>query len=286
MLPSRDTFESKLYVMKTILVPCDFSEPSIEAFKFAVNIARQSGGEIHLLNVIELPNLYNETATMSFEKPYLDELKLNTEKKFKQMCDKLAQGVKVKAIFQFGGLVPAVRETAKKIKADLVVMGTHGATGLTEFTVGSNTEKVVRTLDIPVIAIRKSPAEVKNIVFPTWPDLGQEELTMKVKELQNFFKAKVHIVYVNTPAVFRSDVTSKAALADFANRFMLKDVTLNVWNDTSEEAGIINFSKEAKADLVAMRTHGRRGVAHIATGSIAEDVVNHIECPTWTYRVK
>jgi nucleotide-binding universal stress UspA family protein len=272
--------------MKTILVPCDFSPPSTEAFKFAVDIARQSGGEIHLLNVIELPTLYNETATMSFEKPYLDELKLNTGKKFNEMSDKLAQGVKVKTIFEFGGLVPAVRETAKKIKADLVVMGTHGANGLREFTVGSNTEKVVRTLDIPVIAIRKSPAQVKNIVFPTWPDLEQEELTMKVKELQNFFKAKVHIVYVNTPAVFRSDVTSKAALTDFVNRFMLKNVTLNIWNDTSEEAGIINFSKEAKADLVAMRTHGRRGVAHIATGSIAEDVVNHIECPTWTYRIK
>ena len=272
--------------MKKILVPCDFSEPSVQAFRFAVDIASQSRGEIHLLNVVELPVLYNEAVVMSFEQAYFKEMKDNAEKNFRKMIEKWAEGTKVKTMVQFGGLLKTVRDTSKEIKADLVVVGTHGATGLKEYTIGSNTEKLVRTVEIPVIAVKRVPKEVKNIVFPTRPDLDQEELTMKVKELQNFFKATMHVLFVNTPALFKPDQVTKAALADFAKRFMLKNVTLNVYNDIDEEQGIINFSREVKADLVAMRTHGRRGLAHLATGSIAEDVVNHIECPIWTYKIK
>ena len=272
--------------MKKILVPCDFSEPSVQAFRFAVDIARQSRGEIHLLHVIELPVLYNEAVVMSFEQDYMENMKKNAEKNFNKMIEKWADGVKVKLIYEFGGLQSSIRETVEKIKGDLVVVGTHGATGLKEYTVGSNTEKMVRALQVPIIAVRKLPKAIRNIVFPTRPDLDQEEITMKVKELQNFFKATLHVLFVNTPAVFKTDLLTKPALADFAKRFMLKNFTLNVFNDTDEEQGIINFSKEVKADMVAMRTHGRKGLAHIASGSIAEDVVNHIECPIWTYKIK
>jgi nucleotide-binding universal stress UspA family protein len=272
--------------MKKILVPCDFSEPSTHAFRLAALIAKESDGEIHLLHVGELPVMYNEAVVMSFEKSYMDDLKVKAEKNFKRMIDKWGEELTVKTRVEFGGLLPTIRETAKKIKADVLVVGTHGATGLKEYTIGSNTEKIVRTVDIPVIAIKNPPKAVKNIVFPTIPDLDQEELTMKVKELQDFFKASVHVLFVNTPATFKRDIVSKPALAAFAKRFMLKNFTLNIYNDISEEEGIINFSKDVKADLVVMRTHGRRGLAHIAMGSIAEDVVNHIECPIWTYKVK
>lgn len=273
--------------MKRILVPCDFSEPAVQAFKFAVEIAKESGGEINLLNVVELPTLYDSPGLRPFEQSYMREVKDDVVKKFGKMRDKWAPAkVKVHTLVQFGSLMASIDEAIKAVRADLLLVGTHGASGLREFTIGSNTEKIVRRATIPVIAIKKAPKKIENIVLPTWPDLDQEELTMKVKELQNFFKANIHIVYINTPAMFRRDVATKTALSAFAKRFMLKDFTLNVYNDISEEEGIINFSKEINADLVAMRTHGRRGLAHIAGGSIAEDVVNHIECPIWTYKIK
>jgi len=272
--------------MKKILVPCDFSEPAVQAFKFAVEIARQSSGEVYLLNVIELPVLYDSPAVIPFEQSYMDELKVSAEKSFKKMKEKWAEDVKVKSTVEFGGLISTIRKTVTKVKADLVVVGTHGASGFKEFTIGSNTEKLVRTINVPVIAIKKAPKSVKSIVFPTTPDFDQEELTMKVKDLQDFFKAKLHLVYVNTPSVFMKDVYTKPALAALAKRFMLKNFTISVVNDLSEVEGIINFTGSIKADLVAMRTHGRRGIAHFAVGSIAENLVNHIECPIWTYRIE
>ncbi|MDZ7650500.1 MAG: universal stress protein [Cytophagales bacterium] len=166
-------------------------------------------------------------------------------------------------------------------------MGTHGASGLKEFFVGSNTEKIVRTSQVPVIAI-KGPVKagsIKNIVFPNVLSLEQEELTQKVKALQSFFKATLHVLYVNTPSNFRRDIEVKKEMKDFAKRFMLKDYTLTIFNDYSEEEGLRNFVVESKADLVAMSTHGRRGINHLMSGSIAEDAVNHLTCPIWTYKI-
>jgi nucleotide-binding universal stress UspA family protein len=59
-----------------------------------------------------------------------------------------------------------------------------------------------------------------------------------------------------------------------------------VRSEFSEEAGIIDFTEEIKADMVAMATHGRRGLAHLFAGSIAENTVNHITCPIWTLSLR
>lgn len=275
--------------MKKILVPCDFSDSSVQAYKFAIDIANTSRGEVILLNIIELPVMHDTVLmpTLSFEESYLKDMKADAEKNFAKMKTKWAKdGPKVTGMVEYGPTSTTILRIAAEKKADLIVMGTKGASGLKEFVIGSNTEKIVRQAGVPVIAVKKNvKSPIKNIVFPNTLDQDQEELAMRVKDLQSFFKAKVHILYVNTPANFRRDRFTKESLKAFAKRFMFKDFTLNVYNDIDQESGLNNFTKEIGADLVAMATHGRRGLNHLMTGSIAEDVVNHIECPIWTYRV-
>lgn len=275
-------------IMKRILVPCDFSETAIEAFKFAAAIAEKSNGTVHLLHVVELPVLYDSAAVLSFEQAYMTDRKKEVEKAFSKLKEKYAKDlpITVKSHVEYGGTVHVIRRMILETKADLVVLGTHGAKGLKEFTVGSNTEKIVRSSPVPVISMKKGIKHVKSIVLPTSPDAELEKLTMEVKEMQSFFGATLHVLYVNTPARFRTDGQIKASMKDFAKRFMLKNYTLNIYNDITEEEGIKNFSREVKADIIAMRTHGRRGIAHLASGSIAEDVVNHIDCAIWTFVVK
>lgn len=274
--------------MKKILVPVDFSETSLEAFRFAVSIAKKSNGAVHVLHVVELPVLYDSAAVLSFEEAYMADLKKDVEKRFAKLKEKIVRdsGVTVKFQVEYGGLVQVIRRKIPETKADLVVIGTSGAKGLKDFTIGSNTEKIVRTSPVPVLSLKRGIKQVKNIVFPTTPDLTMEELTMEVKELQNFFGATLHVLYVNTPARFKTDRQISQEMSDFSKRFMLKNYTVNTVNDISEEAGIMSFARDVKADLIAMRTHGRRGIAHFANGSIAEDVVNHIDCPIWTFLVK
>ncbi len=273
--------------MKKLLVPCDFSDPAVQAFKFAADIARKSGGTLVLLHVIELPVLYDTGAVLTFEEAYLKDRKAEAEKNFAKMKEKWGHGIaKLETMIEYGGALPVIRKVIQEQKIDLIVVGTHGVTGLREFAIGSNTEKIVRTSDVPVIAIKKESSGVQNIVFPTAADGQEDTLIQKIKELQEFFGAKLHMLYVNTPASFRRDAESKPALEAAAKKYGLKNYTLNVINDISEEDGIAAFTNTIKGDLIAMRTHGRRGLAHLATGSIAEDLVNHIQCPIWTYRIK
>ncbi|MBX2899403.1 MAG: universal stress protein [Cyclobacteriaceae bacterium] len=275
--------------MKRILVPCDFSTPSVQAFKFAADVARTTGGEVIALHAIELP-VMNESVLMpslSFEETFIKDMKANAEKNFGKMQNKWAADIKCTTRVEFGNPTTTIREFIDESKIDLVVMGTHGATGMKEFFIGSNTEKIVRTSRVPVISVKDlvKVASVRNIVFPNTLGLDQEKLMQQVKALQNFFGATLHVLYINTPSRFRRDIEVKQEMKTFAKRFLLKDYTLTIFNDFSEEEGLRNFIADIKADLVAMATHGRKGLNHLMSGSIAEDAVNHLPCPIWTFKM-
>jgi nucleotide-binding universal stress UspA family protein len=277
--------------MKKILVPCDFSKPAVNAFRFALDVAAQSKGSIHLLNVVELPMMHDTVLmpVLNFEEQLLNDLRENAEKRFKKITDKYsAENVKVVVKTVFGSVSRMIQDYIKDESIDLVAMGSHGATGARELFIGSNAEKVVRNSPVPVLVIKdyfKGP--IKSIVFPNTLDTeNQEDLVMKVKALQNFFKAHLHLVWINSPLNFTTDSVTNERLEAFAKRFMLKDYTVSVFNHTDEEKGILEFSDSIKGDLIAMGTRGRKGIAHLINGSLAEDVVNHNKGLVWTYSVQ
>ncbi len=72
----------------------------------------------------------------------------------------------------------------------------------------------------------------------------------------------------------------------FAKKLQLKNYTINVFNDLTEEEGIVYFADSINADLIAMATHGRTGFAHVLAGSIAEEVVSHSKRPVLTFVIK
>jgi nucleotide-binding universal stress UspA family protein len=277
--------------MKKILVPCDFSKPAINAFRFALDIAAQSKGTVYLLNIIELPVLH-DTALMpvlNFEADLLEELKEKAEKSFSKLIVKYAtEGAKVTGEVVFGSVSMQIIEFTNAKKIDLVVMGSHGASGIRELFIGSNAEKIVRNSLAPVLVVKDySKRSISSIVFPNTLDTEhQEALTMKVKGLQAFFKAHLYIVWINTPVNFASDTETLKRLEAFAQRYMLKDYSLHVFNHRDEEGGIFEFTNKVKGDIIAMATHGRKGISHLLNGSLAEDVVNHTRGLVWTYSLK
>ncbi|HEX7016575.1 MAG TPA: universal stress protein [Cyclobacteriaceae bacterium] len=277
--------------MKKILVPCDFSLPSVSAYRVALDIAQMSGGEIHLVNVIELPVLHDTVLmpVLSFEEALLQELRERAEKQFEKLRKKYAGDFEdIILSVLYGNISIMLLQYIEEHDIDLVVMGTKGATGVREALIGSNTEKIVRRSPAPVLAVKKyQPAsDIKDIVFPTSLQADHPDLVTKVKALQKFFDATLHVLYINTPTNFTSDSTTNKRFNDFVKKHGLRNVTTNIYNDRYEEAGIINFAQSINAGLIAMGTHGRKGLAHILSGSLTEDVVNHVDCPTWTYMIK
>jgi nucleotide-binding universal stress UspA family protein len=269
--------------MKKILVPCDFSKPAEEAFKFAVHIAGQSKGEIHVLYVIDITFLRG-TPTLSysyaFNVNFLKEIEMDTDQKFQIMCGRYAPvTMKVKFKHVISSLTSEVENYVKANGIDLVIMGTHGEGNA---TFGSNTEKIVRNAPVPVISVRTSPANIKNIVLPLLPNQTDDNFIKEVKSLQDFFQAKLHLLYINTPLFFRSDPASINQLQTFAKRKGLSNYTIHVRSDYSIEDGIAHFAKETNSDMIAIGTHAWKGLAHMFIGSTAEQMVNHIKIPIWT----
>jgi nucleotide-binding universal stress UspA family protein len=277
--------------MRKILVPCDFSEPAINAFRFALDVASQSKGTVYLLNIVELPVIHDSIImpVITFEQEFLKELKEKALSEFNKIITEYnLEGVEIKPHVESGSPARMITDFAAKDSIDIIIIGSHGASGLREYFVGSNAEKIVRHSSVPVMVMKTYyKGAIKNIVFPNALETEeQEDLIMKVKELQAFFQATVHIVYINTPTHFTSDNITLERLKQFANRFMFENYTINVYNYPYEEKGIIHFTKSIKGNLIAMGTHGRKGISHFISGSLAEDVVNHADCPIWTYALK
>lgn len=277
--------------MKKILVPCDFSEPAINAYRQALDVAAQLGATVHLLHVIEPPVL-NDTLLMArlyFEEEEMNESKSKAEA---QLVDLIKRNknelVKNEFEVKFGSVADTVQEQIEEKEIDLVIMGSKGASGLKEFFIGSNAEEVVRQSPVPVLIVKNYYSQpIRKIVFPNTLDTEhQEDLAMKVKELQDFFKAKLCIVYISVGSQFEDEGTIRQHLSQFAKRYMFKDYTINIHHHVSTEKGIIEFTKVVSGDMVALGTHGRKGLVRFIKGSVAEDIVNHIDCPIWTYHIK
>jgi nucleotide-binding universal stress UspA family protein len=167
-------------------------------------------------------------------------------------------------------------------------MGTAGMTKLEESIIGSNTEKVVRHSNCPVLTVHKKPgnSDFKNIVYATALSKDEEVFSRVIRRTQQLYDSTVHLVRINTPGNFQRDAVVKKAMADFGKKLQLKNFTINVFNDLTEEEGIIYFADSINADMIAMATHGRTGFAHVLAGSIAEDVVSHSKRPVLTFVTK
>lgn len=149
-------------IFKKILVPTDNSENAREAFKYAADLAEKYDSTINVVHVIDTshfdqvtkyaselymqsPQRYEETVIKEKTKETKDFIKKNLQN------DK---GLKVEKIIRRGKPFVEIIKTAKEIEADLIVMGTHGKTGLANVLMGSVAEKVVRKAPCPVLRIK------------------------------------------------------------------------------------------------------------------------------------
>ena len=278
--------------MKNILVPCDFSKSSDNAFLFALDVASRSPyGTIHLLNVVELPAIHDTLGmpVASFESQLLKEIREKGEDEYRKFVNKFqVADTKIEFDLEFGSVTRKILDYVNHRSIDLIIMGSHGASGFREYVIGSNAEKIVRSATVPVIIVKQQGHKpIRNIVFPnTLQTEGQEDLVNKVKELQHFYDATLHIVWINTPVNFTSDLVTKERMKAFVEHHNLKDYTTSIFNYPNEQQGIIEFSRMIEGDMIAMATHGHKGLSHVLLGSFAEDVVNHTEKLIWTYSLK
>ncbi len=144
---------------KTILVPHDFSSAANHAAAIARDEAKLHGGTLVLLHVIELPHQMGDamvvgdgSATPISMREYAT---TRAQAHLEDIIARLGKdGVTATPLLKVGVAVDEINQAVEDHKIDLVVMGTHGRTGLRHLVAGSITERVVRSCRVPVLTIR------------------------------------------------------------------------------------------------------------------------------------
>lgn len=276
--------------MKKIIVPIDFSEHSEYALETAAILARQQNAEIIALHMLELPlNLLSTSASQEqFENIYFVNLSKTTMDSF--LKRDYLEGVKVSTqILNFKDFTE-ISTIAESNDADLIIMGSHGTSGAKEMFVGSNTEKVVRYSDVPVLVVKHSPilTAIETVVFAC--DFSDKSIPayLKAKRLFDTLGVKMYLVYINMPEFFQSSVEMQSRVSRFLKKAEGHLDNLNNVGyvcDYNTETGILNYSNLMGVDLIAMATHGRTGLTHFFNGSLTEDIANHSALPVMTFKL-
>lgn len=284
------THISNTTIMNKILVPTDFSECANNAANIAMEIAKKLDAEIEFMHYTEIPVDWVKLDTGDDNKMYSD-----VDKRIKQCQDQLNEwvrkseqaGIKATSYLAYNQGYQNVIERIENQDIDLVVMGTHGASGLKGLFLGSNTQKVIRLSEVPVIAI-KGDAKHMNMDrmtlafdFPVDGNGTPESYSInglfKEMALAKALGMKLDFLFVNTPGHFISSKQMKARMNSYAQKLDIKahdQIILNAFNLVD---GIIDYQEQKGNTLVGMLTHGDRGFNRLVQSSHVEQVANRLE---------
>lgn len=278
--------------MKKILVPTDFSQQADNALKVAAQLAKKHNSEIFLLHLLDLPlNLIdpvNEGVGGDLPEA-LFFMKL-AHKRFTDTFDRLSkhlEGINVHETVEFEEAFDGIMSISKKYDCDIIIMGSNGSEGLQEIFVGSNTEKVVRFSEIPVLVIKNEiPVfKINSFIFVSNLTLGNKKALEDALNFSKLLEVVLNLVYINTPNKFKTTAELDVMFNDFTKDIDLKPSQFHIYNDITVERGIRNIASKMDADLIGIGTHGRKGISHFISGSLAEDLVNHIKKPIVTFKI-
>jgi nucleotide-binding universal stress UspA family protein len=292
--------------IRNILVPIDFSKMSGLAIETAQRLATRFAATAHLVHVRHFYYPADLTAPVV---PIAPSLSVTYDRESEQRAAR-----QLNALAKKRGLAPVICHVltgapvfdeicrlAKEIPADLIVMPTHGHTGLKHVFLGSTAERVVQHSPCPVFVARKSERQSKTgpgsrinrILVPVdFSDCSLDGLNYAIAFADRVAAKLIlfHAVQLApyTSGGFAYDLSSleEAAQKD-AERQMRAFVRMakfgRVKFETAIRTGvpvreIAAFAKEQDADLIITSTHGRTGFSHVLIGSVAENIVRHAPC--------
>ena len=284
--------------VRRVLCATDFSASADVALDWATAFARREKAELHVVHAWQLPELVSPAGGIIPMPEVSTEIQREIEAGLRKACE--GRSVTGQTIRK-GPPDAEVAALATEIGADLVVVGTHGRTGLSHVLLGSIAERVIRLSPVPVVTVPLAWAErarastlVRRMVCPTDLTAATEAAVADVIAMAERLGAEVDLVHVLDlpPYALRSDdVLSEIErsvrhdLTELAERHRARAVGLKTHVRTGIAAdAIVALASELDADLVALPTHARRGMARFFLGSVAERVARTAGRPVLTLR--
>jgi len=293
--------------LRRILVPVDFSDSSREALRVAIQLARRFGSRLAVLHVTRHnrpdSRIAAALAGTIFETRRAGQAALTEFIKSERLSD-----IRPKRMVVDGAPFDQIAEVAKAWKADLVVIATHGYTGLKHVLLGSTAERVVRHVTCPVLVVRSreylgrkaafAPDKVRSILVPVDFSKSSLDALQHALALARQFNARLVLLHVVAPFhadmfMDTTDIQRDARTLAHKRLTKLANASKKVWSRTGHrfrvghvDTTITAQARRLNADLIVMGTHGHSGLKRALLGSVAERVVRHAPCSVLTVRAK
>ncbi len=283
----------KTFEIKKILIPIDFSQPSLRAINPAVSLAKLTKAEITLIHVIDiLPSTasafyYAVPASPAYENDLIDVSN--------QHLNELAQTIKKKGIEKVnirsvtGRPHKEIVKLSKKIKADIIIMSTHGASGFTEFFIGSNTSRVVSHALCPVLSIQKhiTKSHFKDIIVPFRYKLHSREKVDYAIFIAKMYGATLHVLGVDTEGS-KSNLRKMTLEGEKVKKSIEVSgvkCKLKVVSESYLADSVLKYAKTISADLIIITSDmDKVSVSEYFMGPFAQQIVNHSPIPVLSIR--
>jgi nucleotide-binding universal stress UspA family protein len=278
----------KPFFIKRILIPVDFSFTALKAVDHAVNIAKLAQAEIYLLHVIE--NIHSTTDPLYFSIPKERTLDADLTRISNESLNRISNKIQskgfsnIKTMTVFGRTHTEILKTAKKIKADLIVMGTHGVTGFQEFIMGSNTYRVVSDAECPVLSVQRKnkPLGYKNILVPFTDSVHSREKVSFAIKVAELFGAKISVLgFDNGDSKAHSKKIALQAeqIKKVVEKHQLNS-TIKITDQPYTAKTVLDYSKKINADLITVTGNvDKRDITEYFKGSLSQQLINHSELP-------
>jgi len=278
--------------LSRIAVGVDFSPESLRATDHAMAVARHCSASLTLVHVTPIPDPSAAARSDGWNELLRERLAAVRAALEALRARLTGQGVDVSHMVVDGYPDTAIAETARELGADLVVVGTHGKTGIQRLLLGSVAEKTCRLADASVLVARgeASPGGYRRVVA------GTDYSELADRALERAFEltapgGDVRVVNAWTPPYVQYDLDGQI----FVKLREAADLEANAQRqrilDLARPAGVtvrldvvdgppfaVLDDLSASADLVVVGSHGRRGVRRLLLGSVAEATVRHARC--------
>jgi len=290
-------------MIKTILCPVDRSPSSLQAFGYAIALARWQGARLNLLEVIEsvTPPFGSVGAKHA---GVLKEARAALERDLRQMLvSRRASDVKVDIVMRAGNVVREILAQAGDSRADLVVIGSHGRGGVQRLVLGSVAEKVLRQATCPVITIRRgvsrprrNPSPFKTILCPTDLSAAGNNALGWAKRLARAAGARLIVMSaVEWPfgeaVTFGPVAELQEGLEEDARKALRRLLprpspdhpdAMAFVVQAKASAAILKLARARSVDLIVMGLSGRGALDVALLGSTTHHVIRHGAWPVLT----
>lgn len=277
---------NKIFKIKKILIPFDFSETAALSLDQAINMAKTVDAEIVLLHIVET-STFPSTISHAFS-GFEKKIEEASNEKMQELADKIQNenGISVHVITEVGKIYKKIASTAKQSHIDLIMMGTHGASG-SSYALGSNTTRVVQEAPCPVMSFQAHANKIgiHKIILPIDDSHESRQKVPFAAELAIYHKAQVQIVGLMQSGNEDYQRKFKIKIEQVEGYFSQHGISCNAhYYNGDLVKNTLKATEELQGDLLVIMTEQESGLAGLLMGSYASKIINGSKIPVMTIR--